>query len=213
MLRMKFATAVSFLCLVASSASAEYINFKSTAFSGAYNKSSYSFAVSGGTTVTAKAGGLGSTLYWDTEDGLGVKGMSGYETDEIDSCEYLTLSFSKSTYLDDVFITDLFKESGYLEIGYYSLNGGGTTKFLADASQVSGTTNGEKTLDINTYINTIKFTAPGKVNGQNHEFALGGIKIGSQAVPELDPGPAGSALALLIAGCLALYGRRRRLAV
>ena len=212
MSRIKFATAVSFLWLVASVASAEYIDFRSTAFSGAYGKTSYSFTTSSGTGVTAVAGGTGSSLYWDSQDGFGVMGCSGYETDEIDSSESLTLKFSKSTYLDDVFITDLFKESGYLEIGYYSLNGGTPVKFLADASQVSGTTNGEKTLDINKYINSVTFTAPGKLGlfgTQNHEFSVGGIKIGSLSVPELDPSAASSALALLVAADFALHGRRR----
>lgn len=210
MLRIKFATFLLLTSLVTAGVSAEYIDFTSTAFSDAYGDGSYSFTAADGTTVTLTAGGSGSALYWDTEDGFGVMGSSGYEKDEIDSREYLTLNFSQSTYLDDVFVTDLFKESGYLEIGYYTLDNGSTTKFLADATQVTGT-NGEKTLDLNQYVKSITFSAPGKLFLQNHEFSIGGITIGAR-VPELDPGPAGSALALLIAGGLALYGRRRAVA-
>src|SRR4051812_10184013 len=99
MSRIKFATALSFMWLVASGASAEYINFKSTSFSAAANQSSFAYTAQDGTKVTAVASGsTGSKLYWDTEDGLGVYGGSGsYEGDEIDSNEALTLNFSKST--------------------------------------------------------------------------------------------------------------------
>lgn len=69
-------------------------------------------------------------LYWDDKDGFGLTDPS-YEADEIENPEYLRLDFSKSVYVSEVYLTDLFNEplegyrSGYfLEQGAYSLNGG-----------------------------------------------------------------------------------------
>lgn len=218
MLRIKFATAFVFLLLASSGASANFIDFRTSAFSTSDYKTSFQYTDTDGTKLNIVPGPAGTaSLYWDSTDGFGVRGSAGYETDEIDSAESLSVNFSKNVYVNSFLATDLFNESGYLEIGYYSLNGGSAVKFMADASQVPTTTNGVKTVAVNNYANSITFTAPGKLwSGfqlQNHEFSVAGITIGSgSSVPELDPGPASSAMALLIAAGFALHGRRRRTA-
>lgn len=215
MLRIKFASALAFLLLAASSASANFIDFRTNAFNTADNKTSFGYTSSDGTHLNIVPGPVGaSTLYWDSTDGFGVRSSAGYETDEIDGSESLTVNFSKNVFVNSFMATDLFNESGYLEIGYYSVNGGTATKFLADASQVPNTTNGVKTVAVNGYANSITFSAPGKLwNGfqlQNHEFSVAGITASAGQVPELDPTPASSAIALLISAGFALHGRRRR---
>src|SRR6185312_1764153 len=60
----------------------------------------------------------------DSEDGLGVR--NSYENDEIESVESLTVSFSETVLISDVFLTDLFIEDPllgrpYAEVGYYTV--------------------------------------------------------------------------------------------
>jgi MYXO-CTERM domain-containing protein len=212
--RIQFATVFAALTMAATSASAEYIDFSSSTFSAAHGQSSYTYTSPGGTELKLTPGGLNAKLDWESGDGFGVKTWGDYESDEIGGSESLTIKFTNPTYLDQVFLTDLFKESGYLEIGYYSLSGGTTVKFVADASQLLGSSNGQKTLNIGASVTSIKFTAPGQtLLGQNHEFAVAGLNIGSaQAVPELDPAPASSAFALLVAAGLVMHSRRRKTA-
>jgi MYXO-CTERM domain-containing protein len=218
MLRTKFATAFVFLLLASSGASANFIDFRTSAFSTSDLKTSFQYTDTDGTKLNIVPGPTGlSALSWNGTDGFGVRSLVGYDTGEIEGSESLTVNFSKNVYVNSFLATDLFNESGYLEVGYYSLNGGSAVKFMADASQIPGTTNGVKTVGVNGYANNITFTAPGLLwNGfqlQNHEFSVAGITIGSgSSVPELDPGPASSAMALLIAAGFALHGRRRRTA-
>jgi hypothetical protein len=215
MLRIKFGTALAFLLLAASSASANFIDFRTNAFAGANYQTSFQYTNSDGTKLNIVPGPVGtSSLYWDSTDGFGVRSLGGYETDEIDGSESLTVNFSKNVFVNSFMATDLFNESGYLEVGYYSLNGGTAVKFMADADQVPTTTNGVKTVAVNGYANRITFAAPGKLwSGfqlQSHEFSVAGISLSAGQVPELDPTPASSAIALLISAGFALHGRRRR---
>ncbi len=145
-------------------------------------------------------------LYWDSTDGFGVR--HGYEKDEIEGEEILTISFGGGVDLNQVMITDLFNEWGYLETGYYWLNGDTSTKkqFWADPNQTIGSIyNGELTLNIDAYdVDSISFAAPGKkIRDENHEFSVGGINISK--VPEP------STLLLLSTGLLVGAAFRKRL--
>ena len=98
----------------------------------------------------------------------------------------------------------------YLERGWYQLddNSDPTTRveFIALSDQVpsgwSNGTNGERWVDVNAVGQSIYLSAPGLVNGENHEFALG--KTDVSAVPE--PGT----IALLSMGLLGLGVMSRR---
>jgi hypothetical protein len=194
---------------VAAPALAAQIDFRTSAFSSANWQPSFSYTASDGVTLTITPGPRGATLYQDSTDGLGVR--FSYEADEIEAKETLTIGFSEEVLLSDLFLTDLFNESGYLERGAYAVNGG-TTKnwFTADPGQTPGT-NGELTLDVGTYVTSITFSAPGKLmfGLQNHEFSLGGLDYSRRAVPELDPS-AGASTLLLLLGMLAVLSERRR---
>ena len=104
-------------------------------------------------------------------------------------------------------ITDLFNENGYLERGYYQLNGSGSwIEFTALPSQTSGT-NGELTVPIDSSIlvTSIAFKAPGLILFplQGHEFSVAAIVT--------TPVPIPAAVWLLGSGIVALFGLRRRL--
>jgi hypothetical protein len=165
------------------SAHAVSVDFRTAPFSDADQQTSFS----------TSAGGVGLTftplptpdarLYWDSTDGFGVR--YAYETDEIEGAEILLLEFSTEVWLQDVQLTDLFNESGYLEVGYYELDGSGTlVQFSADASQGSAT-NGVRSLAIGSWVSSIAFTAPGRFDGQNHEYSVSGVRFDTRRpVPE-----------------------------
>jgi hypothetical protein len=154
-------------------------------------------------TITAYGGD--NTLYWDSTDGYGVRGN---EEDEVDKAEKLTLTFNKPVYLSSFNLTDLFYEGSqqYREEGYYSLNGGTAVKFLADLSQVSGSTNGVKLITLNSGpVTTIDFFALNPVPaGQHHDFSVAGMN--ASATPE----PASLILVGSALG-LGLWRRRRKI--
>ncbi|KIX14369.1 PEP-CTERM sorting domain-containing protein [Dethiosulfatarculus sandiegensis] len=154
--------------------------------------------------LTITASGGANTLYWDNTDGFGVRGN---EEDEVDKLEKLTLSFDKPVYLSSFNLTDLFYEGSrqYQEEGYYSLDGGAAVKFLADLSQVSGSTNGVKLISLNSGpVTTIEFYALNPVpEGQHHDFSVAGIN--ASATPE----PASLILVGSALG-LGLWRRRRK---
>jgi len=125
-----------------------------------------------------------ATLYWDSTDGFGVR--YDYETDEIEGRESLLISFSAPVYIGDVYLTDLFDENGYQEQGWYELDSSGVQPFLADAGRFpSPASNGEKVLSINSTVSSITFSAPGRINGQNHEFSVAGLDT-TRPIPEPD---------------------------
>ena len=138
-----------------------------------------------GVTVTIEAVG-NEDLWWDGTDGFGIWG-SGYEKDEIDSSEIMKVTFSSTVNVSYFDITDLFYENGYQEIGWYDFDGEFITdKMMFMQTDLSKTpspaSNGEFMLFINDSIQEIWFAAPGRVNGQNHEFSLAGVEI--RSVPE-----------------------------
>jgi len=143
-------------------------------------------------------------------DGFGVDTLLDSDPDEIDGLEFLTLSFSQSVNVSDVFIADLFNE-GYLEKGAVSLNGGNAVSFSALSGQKTGSSNGELTLSLDTAVTSLTFSAPSALFRQN-DFAVSGINYtpagNASEVPELSGNAAPLALMLLL-GCAMIIGDRR----
>ena len=188
------------------------INLLDSVWAPANGLSTYTlYNVLPGLDLTISASGGAGTLWWDANDGFGVRGG---ENDEIDYGETLTLSFSQPVTLNSFTLYDLFKEPDdrgryYKERGYADLDPGPIVKFRADPSQTPGTS-GYKLVTVGTGgVSEVRFYAkkPGK-HGRDHDYSLGGLEVigGSSAVPE--PGTlllAGSALL----GGLGLWRRRR----
>ena len=101
---------------------ADTVDFTDNAFADAEDKSSWDFSWQG-ITVTVTAGPSGAVIWHDGYDGFGVK--YSYENDEIEGPESLTLTFSSSIDLEEIYIADLFKRHTYYEKGWYQLDGGG----------------------------------------------------------------------------------------
>lgn len=144
-------------------------------------------------------------LYWDSTDGFGVQAGS-YEADEVEYPEMLEIHFSEKVYISDFYLTNLFFEHGYEEIGSWSIDQENWNSFSqTDHSVILGSTNGDYTLGINLELDTIWFDALGKqIIGQNHEFSVGGVKISA-------PVPEPTTILLLGAGLLgfAVAGRKK----
>lgn len=216
MKRPLFATVALFTGFAATPAFAAEIDFRSSAWAAGDGESSYSQTGSDGVTVSVSAAPAPyADLYHSSTDGFGVSYRYGYESDEIEGFESLRVSFSESVLITDVFITDLFIESDtfgrlYPEVGFYS-SSSGTVQF--QAIQGAGT-NGELALAPEIWADAIVFTAPGLENWgtQDHDFSLAGLNYttGTTAVPELDPGSAGTGLLLVTGAALMLSDRRRR---
>lgn len=191
--------------LVASDARAITVDLRDAAFASADTQTSF-MTVIDGVTVTFSANPSPGTLYHDTEDGLGVR--LDYEMDEIEGVELLVVSFSSPVLLEELQLTDLYNEDGYLESGYYDLDGASLpTSFSAQLDQVRYATNGEKTLAIGSEITSFSLSAHDLIAGQNHDFSLGGLSFSS-----VTPVPEPSSLSLFAAGAalIAVAVRRSR---
>ena len=169
----------------------------------------YSTTILNGTLLTIASAG-NENLWWDSSDGFGIWG-SGYENDEIETPEKMRLSFSSPLHVSYFSLTDLFYEGSpaYEEIGWYNFDGdfgGGKTVFSqTDHSKLLATSNGEYNLIIDDDISGIWFSAPGKINGQNHEFSIAGMEADAAA-----PVPEPATMFLLGTGLLAFAGVGRR---
>jgi hypothetical protein len=159
------------------------MDFRSTSFAAADHATSF-LQTNDGVTVAFTPGPQGAKLYWDNVDGLGVRWS--YETDEIESAEWLTISFSAPVELHYILLTDLFKEGGYLEKGWYQLDDDAPVWFVADPGQVLGSSNGLKELNLNRWISSIRLGAPGYIGQQNHEFSVASVEYS----PTPEPGSA-----------------------
>ena len=162
-------------------ASAGTIDFRSSGFAGADGAASFS-STSGGVTTTLTPEPTGAKLYWDSTDGIGVRW--DYETDEIEGTERLAIAFSTPIRLTEIVLTDLFNEHGYLETGWYEVGSDPEVWFTADPGQLLDTTNGTKYLALDQTVSVIRFGAPGRIDGQHHEFSVARLTYSANAVPE-----------------------------
>jgi len=215
------ATIISLITLTAASASAEFVDFRDASeFGGSDYGTAASFTTDSGANATITPGPQGSTFYWGTDDGFGVRysGQGAYEYDEIEGPESLAITFSQPVYIESVLVTDLFREqtnvgTTYNETGTYTLSNGTTGSVTANGT---GGTNGEQTVTIGAWASSIVFRGAGAVGGflgfgtRTNEYSVAGITFGGPtAVPELDPSAAGAGLVLLLGGLMVLGGRRR----
>lgn len=184
------------------------IDFRDQRFAAANRQTSFSTVMDGiAFTITAEtASGGNATLWWDRKDGLGIR--QNYEKDEIEGTERLRLSFANTIGISEIYISDLFVERGYSETGSYQIDNSPAVTF--DALSLLGTDgnkrNGEHLITIDPVLpaNEILFFAPGRINGQNHEFSL----LGFTDPPLANPEPA--ALAIFGVGLAGLVIMRRR---
>lgn len=213
-MQSKFAV-LGFLAVLAcsSTAFAANLDFASAAFAPGDGQSSFAYTASDGVTLTLTAGPnwQGARLQQDSVDGFGVSTLLDGDPDEVDGSETLTLSFSQGVTVSDVFITDLFNE-GYLEVGTYSINGGNAISFSALQTQTTSGSNGALTLDLDTVVTSLTFTAPAAGLFRQNDFAVRGVNytVAARAtqVPELSGNAAPLALMLLV-GCAFLVNDRR----
>ncbi len=107
--------------------------------------------------------------------------------------------------MSQIHLTDLFNENGYLETGWFQVDGSPAQWFEADPNQFpSPATNGEKWLDVNAWADGISFWAPGRLGDQGHEYSVAGLSV---------PIPEPSSMLLFGAGALVVSSaikRRRR---
>jgi hypothetical protein len=193
---------ISLFCLILGlgflgQANATLIDFRNPSFDPGSSASSLTKTdVLGDLDITFTPDPVSATLYWDGTDGLGVK--SSYEYDEVENPELLSLSFSKSVMLSSVLITDFFNETrhnlAYDEIGWYALDLNDLSQFDTYKEEFYAydlmmpelnAGNGQGTLFIGESINSITFSAPGRMFSlQDHEFSVAGVDVTAAPTPE-----------------------------
>jgi hypothetical protein len=205
MSRVAAVVLLSFFTFVASAQATSYapqIDFRDGAlWSGADHQTSFSGSQAG-VDLTIRPTASSAALWWDQADGLGIR--LSYEDDEVESPEILAVYFDHAVELTAIYISDLFFEDGYFEMGSYRIDGGAWMDFDADILPGSNS-NGERLIFFGTpidHVHLVEFTAPGKIFDQNHEFAL----MGFDARPVPEP-----STALLLGGGLLMFAARARL--
>jgi hypothetical protein len=159
-----------------------------------------------GIALTVSATPDPATLLWDNVDGLGIR--LSYEDDEVEAHEILSVSFQQGVVLSAIYLADLFFENGYAEQGSYRIDSGAWVTF--DANTLPGSNdNGERLILFGSPIDDVHFVefgAPGRINGENHEFSL----MGFDAEVKITTVPEPNTAVLVGAGLLmvAAWGRR-----
>jgi len=188
------------------------IDFRSGVFAAADGAHSFTTTIDG-ITLTLEAfadnGASDATLWWDSTDGIGVRGL---EDDEVDPSERLVLSFASTIglshiFLSDLFATETFGGNTYSESGYYTLDGGPAVSFSAiDLLATDGNkSNGEQTLVLDkiTPVGQIVFSAMNTPAGQNYSL----LGFTDPPLPQL---PEPGTLSLIAFGSMGLWWTRRR---
>lgn len=199
------------------------VDFRSGAFASANNQSSFRYT----NTIndidydfTVRAQGGAGRLWWDNNDGLGIRGG---EHDEISAGQTLRIDFHNQAPLSQLFFSDLFagESAGgrrYNERGMVTLNGSDRRSFTAGLAEHrwGDAANGEAILEL-LDIPKVDYLELTVGDDQSwHEFSLLGLTDPEPEDAEFiqDPGERiaqvplpGSAL-LIAAGLVGLLARR-----
>ena len=166
--------AIALATLVSGKAGATLIDFSSSAFAAATGQESFSTTVQGVGVTLLDAKPVGAQLD-QTSDGLGVDSPWGLEDPtQIGVPERLVVSFDSKQFIDQIYVAQLFRESGWMgtinESGWYSIDGGPKTYF-----QASGDPSGLLTVAVGQSAKSIEFGA--KLVGGSHDYSLAGLNV------------------------------------